>query len=1076
MESAMVLGPLSGFESQTQDTMVDEEMSAIMSQLLLDQIDAKSAVAAMESMCNRRAQALRDAMSLHMPRPARHMRLKALAAEMEAQARTWHLLWCLHCNEMAPAGTGGPEVIDAGGRRTHRQMVADLITTDPLLTRLGNVVSWLESIADDTLSQNPAPRFADTDGVWLETKYVLGQAGTVTQLRPHRQSKALGRDSATGDERLMMRLWQLVRAGRVAEARTLCRQCGQPWRSVSLGGTGEYGPLPVGVAANLLEEEMDEGTQMEDMAVEVDLGLGNLRALWKQSCLVASEAPASSPKFEAALYGALCGNLSAVLPVCNNWEDACWAYCRAWLDLRTDDLIRAERQSPQDLIGGDILVNVLKNCGIPASKASAAVEASLSSAIGCWPPHNLTLQAGIRGATAGGTTATLAQTFDEVFDALNSSPVPALAQAGHEKLRQVQQLLIKDSISALVLLLYEWLVAKESGSTPEGMLLEASGEDAEAAEIHGLLPTYASRMSSFAAHLMLAMEALGVFAQTSEDTFEVSRISSVSEQVVALYVAGLIERGRLSLVPQYLPHLKEPLKEILSHELMQQLTNSLVGLEGGARPSSQAVDATPGAVYCCMEEWFGHCFQRQHSRADLMDEGEAQANFMVTHVRDHETRLQMLTFYEKSRFSPSLGPLHRSRASRWAFFPFLAATSSQAFTEGDGSFEAIGVEAYVFGDALRLCVDLCREFALGGPVAASAGWELFERVIPEGFERGSATYIEEMLERVTIMEATSSHEGDQGSDAIAELDSQCSFMRSATAELAQWRLYFTLDHEFVQWDRQYNAVHGGLGQSGTSASAATPAPPTSSALAVAPPPGSADDLERTARSLLASYVEEVLKSGWMEGHWSADSEAPTLVELHVTSKEFDVEGGESANSLLFPVMKGARLYDLESRLRMTLGSIERQFSDSHQEVGAKLEVTSPESAEGFVTIRLSFSHASPQASQLATELVVSLLDGSYAELPDVTLVNFESDCKVTGAESCRRSCLGQVVLRCCLLRQALVALGDDGSQGSDLVALLAGASGQAPLMDVLSPSMLEQNACGLTEPRRTSGPTSQMGT
>ncbi len=50
----------------------------------------------------------------------------------------------------------------------------------------------------------------------------------------------------------------------------------------------------------------------------------------------------------------------------------------------------------------------------------------------------------------------------------------------------------------------------------------------------------------------------------------------------------------------------------------------------------------------------------------------------------------------------------------------------------------------------------------------------------------------------------------------------------------------------------------------------------------------------------------------------------------------------------------------------------------------------------------------------------------------------------------------QVVLRCCALRHAMVSLGDDGSAGGELVALLAGAEGGAPLMEVLSPSMLEQ--------------------
>lgn len=33
-------------------------------------------------------------------------------------------------------------------------------------------------------------------------------------------------------------------------------------------------------------------------------------------------------KYEAALYGALCGDVRAMLPACETWEDEAWAYCR----------------------------------------------------------------------------------------------------------------------------------------------------------------------------------------------------------------------------------------------------------------------------------------------------------------------------------------------------------------------------------------------------------------------------------------------------------------------------------------------------------------------------------------------------------------------------------------------------------------------------------------------------------------------------------------------------------------------------------------------------------------------------
>ena len=45
--------------SSNNSVPLDQELSEIMSQLLLDAIDAKDAVAALENMCHRRAQSLR---------------------------------------------------------------------------------------------------------------------------------------------------------------------------------------------------------------------------------------------------------------------------------------------------------------------------------------------------------------------------------------------------------------------------------------------------------------------------------------------------------------------------------------------------------------------------------------------------------------------------------------------------------------------------------------------------------------------------------------------------------------------------------------------------------------------------------------------------------------------------------------------------------------------------------------------------------------------------------------------------------------------------------------------------------
>ena len=42
---------------------------------------------------------------------------------------------------------------------------------------------------------------------------------------------------------------------------------------------------------------------------------------------------------QAAIYGALCGHVARVLPVCRGWEDTAWAFVRCWLEVAADDAL-----------------------------------------------------------------------------------------------------------------------------------------------------------------------------------------------------------------------------------------------------------------------------------------------------------------------------------------------------------------------------------------------------------------------------------------------------------------------------------------------------------------------------------------------------------------------------------------------------------------------------------------------------------------------------------------------------------------------------------------------------------------
>lgn len=85
-------------------------------------------------------------------------------------------------------------------------------------------------------------------------------------------------------------MMHLTDTGKVREARALCCQAGQAWRSLSLGGGGDWGPLPVGEPGGEAAAAVDENTAAEELAWQVEGGLAAGRVAWKWTCLAAADA------------------------------------------------------------------------------------------------------------------------------------------------------------------------------------------------------------------------------------------------------------------------------------------------------------------------------------------------------------------------------------------------------------------------------------------------------------------------------------------------------------------------------------------------------------------------------------------------------------------------------------------------------------------------------------------------------------------------------------------------------------------------------------------------------------------
>ncbi|THG15317.1 hypothetical protein TEA_008785 [Camellia sinensis var. sinensis] len=151
------------------------------------------------------------------------------------------------------------------------------------------IVQWLEGLASKVLDWDNEVRgshvgtYLPSSGVWRHTQRALkkgvSKPKTVHHLdfdAPTREHAEQLPDDKKQDESLLEDVWTLLRAGRLEEACDLCRSAGQ-------------------------------------RIAEQDGG-----------------------KYETAVYAAQCSNLKRILPICTDWESACWAMAKSWLDVQVD--------------------------------------------------------------------------------------------------------------------------------------------------------------------------------------------------------------------------------------------------------------------------------------------------------------------------------------------------------------------------------------------------------------------------------------------------------------------------------------------------------------------------------------------------------------------------------------------------------------------------------------------------------------------------------------------------------------------------------------------------------------------
>lgn len=262
------------------------------------------------------------------------------------ERNTWKLTGVLLRDRLnVTAGLDDPVRMDAACEASDKEIVDALMTSDSLVRHAQLVVDWLESCAAFQQSTGDRERveyFADGGCAWENTLHQLQSraassvpSSCVRELDPDAPARLRQpiHDLDRDDEcRLFRSVFSHLRAGQLQRAQELAVENGYHWLAAAVEGWRPH-------------HDPNKGSGVASVQpAEGDL----YRDLWKQACWEAASSPTCSP-YERAVYGALSGNLEAVLPVCTTWEDQLWARMRVLVDVCVELELRTATQQARSL-------------------------------------------------------------------------------------------------------------------------------------------------------------------------------------------------------------------------------------------------------------------------------------------------------------------------------------------------------------------------------------------------------------------------------------------------------------------------------------------------------------------------------------------------------------------------------------------------------------------------------------------------------------------------------------------------------------------------------------------------------
>nr|CAD1816980.1 unnamed protein product [Ananas comosus var. bracteatus] len=238
-------------------------------------------------------------------------------------------------------------------------------------------------------------------------------------------------------------------------------------------------------------------------------------------------------KYEMAVYALQCSNLKRLMPVCTDWESACWAMAKSWLDVQVDlDLTRFQQSRLEEKQYADDM--------------NGASNQAISPSIGPenWPYHVLDQQP---------------RDIRSLLQKLHSSENvhEAVSRSCREQHRQIEMNLMVGDIANLLDLLWSWVSPSEDDHNISRSICDP-------------------QLIRFGAHVVLVLRYL--LDDEMKDAFN-EKLVNVGDLILHMYAIFLFSKQQEELVGIYASQLSRHRCIDLFVEMMEHRLNSREKLE-----------------------------------------------------------------------------------------------------------------------------------------------------------------------------------------------------------------------------------------------------------------------------------------------------------------------------------------------------------------------------------------------------------------------------------------------------------------------------------------------------------------